>query len=283
MERISAVEFRDRPGIASVPIFYINRDKDRERRSCIEGQLAAACAWAERVPAIEGNDVPGELSKYFFHDGQAISRLSPGEVGCYASHLRAAQTVVARGLSCGLVLEDDAIVPTLLNIDLAEILDNAPFGWDVIHLSNNPSHAYRPLVKLSRQREIVCYSRIPANMVGYLISASGAMKLLSPGVREWPIDTDLRQPWQFDLQIFGIVPKLISHNDALASAVLEYGERSRLRRGLRKPTLKYPLGNPLHTPWGAWFNLRRLGLGWWGRCSLENLSRRLLPSKLSRA
>jgi len=262
-------------GRAAPQVFYINRDRDGERRRCIEAGLTAARLAGERVPAVEGLAVPHDLQGYFMVDGRLATRLSAGEVGCYASHLKTAQLIWRRGLAVALVVEDDAVLPSSLAADLDAILNAAPQGWDIIRLSDNATHSFKPLNGLHSGREIVCYSRVPSGTVGYLISAAGARKLLEPHICEWPVDTDFRQPWVFGLQVYGVLPKLIGHNDALPSAVLAYGERSRLRRGLRRPTLRYPVGSPFHTLQSARFNLRRLGPATWLRCWMENMGRRL--------
>ncbi len=241
----------------------------------MERELFAARMPAERVAAVEGMSVPPELADYFRVKQDGAPSLSPGEVGCYASHLKVARRVLDEGLDYALVLEDDAILPVTLRGDLDEILSSVPHGWDIVHLSNNPTRAFRPLKEMRGHRKIVSYSRVPAGAIGYLISSRGAEKLLAPRVCTWPIDTDFRQPWEFGLSIYGVVPKLIAHNDALKSVLLEYGERSRRRRGIRRPTLRHPLGNPLHTPQGAWFNIRSLGPSWWALCLLQNIGGRL--------
>lgn len=263
------------------PVFYINRDQDITRHLKTKTQLRSARMNGCRVSAVQGRQVPSNLAAYFFAEGNVDSPLSTGEIGCYASHLKVAREVVERRLPYALVLEDDAIIPVSLQGALDEVLRSVPEQWDLVHLSNDPSYAYRPLKRLNGNRHLVRYSRVPFGAVGYLISARGARKLLAPIVRTWPIDTDFRQPWRFDIQVFGVVPKLISHDDSLGSVLLAYGQRSRGRRGLRRPTLQSPFGNPLHTPWGAWFNMRALGPAWWLRCALSNLWRRLLRDKSS--
>lgn len=274
---MSSVDVRllRRKGLGELCAFYINRDRDVDRRGYIERELARVGLSGQRIDAVDGVAVPDELRPYFFTSDTQSTRLSAGEVGCYASHLKAARAMLVEGLAYALVIEDDAVLPQSAARELSDILSAAPAGWDLIHLCNEPTHAFKRLRHLPSRRDLVCYSRTPPGAIGYLLSAAGARKLLKPTLRQWPIDTDFRQPWEFGLNIYGVVPRLIFHNDALKSALLEYGDRSRLRRGIRRPSLKYPLGNPLHTPKGGWFNFRRLGPAWWVRCLAVNLFRRL--------
>ena len=46
----------------------------------------------------------------FLVDGKSGSRLSPGEVGCYASHLLAYEIIMKRDLKHAIILEDDIII-----------------------------------------------------------------------------------------------------------------------------------------------------------------------------
>jgi len=144
--------------IDCVPTFFINRDRDRERRNFIEAQLASSSMPAERVRAIDGRNVPAELRHYFLENGRLTSKMSDGEIGCYASHLLAAQTIAARGLPYALIIEDDATLPRSLRHDLQEILGALPGDWDIVQLGTDPTHAFKPIKPLRQGREIVCYS-----------------------------------------------------------------------------------------------------------------------------
>ena len=106
--------------------FYINRDRDEARRVFIEWYLREAGIDAERIPAVEGLAVPRSQVHFFYDDDAQSSRLNPGEVGCYASHLMAASIVVDRGLEHALILEDDAEFPPELPQSLENILASLP-------------------------------------------------------------------------------------------------------------------------------------------------------------
>src|SRR5690606_37249368 len=103
----------------------------------------------------------------------------------------------------------------------------------------------------------------------------GAEKFLVSQMRYWPVDTDLRQPWRFGFEIYGIYPQLVQHNEAIPSGISSNRTRSRLRRGIAMPSPRCWTGNPLHTPEGAYFNIRKLGLIWWVRCAWQNGKRRM--------
>jgi glycosyl transferase family 25 len=258
--------------------FYINRDCDEARRAFIERNLREAGVDAERIPAVEGLAVPRSQVQFFYDDDTQSSRLNPGEIGCYASHLMAASIVVDRGLEHALILEDDAEFSPEFAQSLENILASLPASWDLVHLSGVPSHATKPVARFEQTGALVRYSRVPSGTVAYLISRTGAKKFLTPSRRYWPVDTDMRQPWRFGFEIYGVVPAVVQHNQRFHSTIAQgpKGERSRLRRGLPKPSRHCWTGNPLHTPQGLYFNLKALGPRWWMKCFLRNAQRRVM-------
>lgn len=80
--------------------FYINLDRSAVRRSRFEANLAqhSLSSRYSRFPAIDGRTLP---------KGQ--SPLSPGQLGCFHSHVRALQEAQARGAHAH-ILEDDALL-----------------------------------------------------------------------------------------------------------------------------------------------------------------------------
>jgi glycosyl transferase, family 25 len=256
-------------------IFYINREADEARRAAIERRLKEARLDGERMSAVEGLLVPTQLRPYFFTDEVLHSRLTPGEVGCYASHLTAMQAVVDRDLDRALVLEDDAVLPHNADTVLNAILASLPADWDLVHLCGEPCRATKQIKRLGDDLALVRYSRVPAAATGYLISRAGARKFLRQCKRYWPIDTDFRQPWKYGLEIYGLSRKFIYPDDSFASSIQAMGGHSRLRRGLPIPSRYCWTGNPLHSPLGLWFNLRRLGLKGWAACAIDNSARRM--------
>ncbi len=80
--------------------YYINLDRSEERRKRIEDGLArfSLSGLYRRFPAVEGRSLP---------KGQ--SPLSPGQLGCFHSHVLALKEAQSRGLHAH-ILEDDAIL-----------------------------------------------------------------------------------------------------------------------------------------------------------------------------
>ena len=227
-------------------IIVINLDRDHERMAHMRGQLAAAGVPCARFSALRGDALPPDLARYFPVD----AKLSPGEIGCYASHLAILQRI-ARGelASPQLVLEDDVGLPSDLPLALDALIAALPERWDIVRLSYHTKRVTRPIAALGEGRELVRYSRVPTTTGAYLISASGARKFLAQRPRRLPIDHDLKRVWEWGLDTYGVSPPLIAHDvfgqstiDALSPtgrARLHGGKReliaplSRLRQGIR--------------------------------------------------
>jgi glycosyl transferase, family 25 len=257
-----------------LPVLYINRDCDHDRRANLEFALKSAGLTAERISAVEGLSVPAGLRDYFFDADGLVSSLTPGEVGCYASHLKACESIAALNFDYALVLEDDALPPRDLRRIVRDVMSLLPKDWDVVHLCGTARHAVKRVAELEHGRNLVRYSRVPSGAFGYLISAAGARKLLTPIKRYWPFDTDMKRPWLLGLQIYGVTPSVVGHDDGSPSRILAMGGRSRGRRGLPIPSRAAWSGNPLHSPAGALYNLKTLGPLWWAKCGVQNAGRR---------
>jgi len=243
-----------------IPAFFINLDRHPDRKAFIEKQLTEIGFLAERVPGVDGRDLPPEIaSRYSFAD-----YLTDGQVGCSASHLKVWQIVKDRAIPAALVLEDDAIIAPDLASVLAETLSALPNGWDLVRLCRASKRAVKPLARLPHDRWLVRYSRIPIGRAGYLVSQSGATKLLAPRHFDCPGDVEIAHPWRLGLNVFGVDPPPITQErKALPSTIGE--ERGRL------PFWKRAMPNPARVI----YNIHQLGLYHWFRCLALNASRHL--------
>jgi glycosyl transferase family 25 len=240
-----------------LPVFVINLDRHTDRWRHIEAQLAAASIDAERFPAIDGASIPPHLTDYFRPD----CPLTAPQIGCYASHMEVMRTIVGRDLDAALVLEDDAVLPANLSFVLFETLALAPDGWDLVRLCRPPKRACVPVRMLSPPYSIVRYSRIPVGAAGYLVSHSGARKLLAPRRIYRPNDVDIAHPWMLGLDVYGVAPPpIIQERKALPSTISRRRDIGAFWRALPDPRRVV-------------FNMRKLGLACWFRCVAVNATR----------
>lgn len=212
---------------ASPLIIVINLASDSDRLGHMERQLTDMGLTFRRFEAIRGLDLPPELRPRFLDaDGRQHSRLKPGEIGVYASHLAIMQDLLASNDDCRIVMEDDLRISGRLPAFLAR-LNDLPDDWDIVRLSNPSKSAYVAQVDLGEAGEVVSYLRVPNNMGCYLINKRGAAKILA-GVQiaQHAIDEDLRRPWDFNLKTYGISPPPVDANVLQTSSIDAIGDRA---------------------------------------------------------
>jgi glycosyl transferase family 25 len=244
--------------------FFINLDRHPDRRAHVESQLRNAGLVAERVAGVNGREVPPELAGYFDLETKSRYALMPGQIGCQASHLKVMRLIRERNLDYALVLEDDALLPPDIAGILTETLEKVPAGWDIVRLCRPTSRAFRPLAKLSDNRSVVRYSRVPVGRAGYLVSRSGAAKLLQPRKMVRPGDDEISQSWLLGLDIYGVEPNpIVQERVALPTTIgVKRGGLNRFKRAIPDP--RRPV-----------FHISKLGPYWWARCFAQNVAMKL--------
>lgn len=251
-------------------IIVINLDRDTERMAYMRRQLEPACISYERFGALRGDRLPPELERYFPVD----ANLSPGEIGCYASHLAILQRVASGELaSPQLVLEDDVGLPDDLTQALGALTAALPERWDIVRLSYHTKRVTRSIASLGGGRQLVRYSRVPTTTGAYLISASGARKFLAHRSRRLPIDHDLRRVWEWELDTYGVSPPLFTHDAFGESTIDALSPNGRARLHGRV--------NERLSPWSRMRQgVRDFGLSRWLAIGPLNLVVRATPKRL---
>ncbi len=202
----------------SLPIVFINLDRDAERRTRLLAELQSIDMPSERFPAVWWADVPPEQTSRWYSDAlnarQYYKPLRNGEKGCYASHIGAWQQLLASDSPALVVLEDDVrLTPQFAEVVNAIAALQEP--WDMVKLLGRDREKVRSERPLVPGTALVDYARVPSMTAGYVVSRAGATKLLAhrqPFGR--PIDVDLRFWWQCDqLRILGVSPTAIALDD----------------------------------------------------------------------
>ena len=202
----------------TLPLVFINLDKDSERRTRIEGQLAHLGLPGERLPAVWWKHLPPAEQSLLYsaerNHGLYYQPLVDGEKGCYASHIQAWRQLLASDAPALVVLEDDVrLTPQFADVVNAIAALQEP--WDMVKLLGRDREKVRSQRPLVPGTALVDYSRVPSMTAGYVVSRAGAAKLLAhrqPFGR--PIDVDLRFWWECDqLRILGVSPSAIALDD----------------------------------------------------------------------
>ena len=238
----------------TLPLVFINLDKDSERRTRIEGQLAHLGLPGERLPAVWWKHLPPAEQSLLYsaerNHGLYYQPLVDGEKGCYASHIQAWRQLLASDAPALVVLEDDVrLTPQFADVVNAIAALQEP--WDMVKLLGRDREKVRSQRPLVPGTALVDYSRVPSMTAGYVVSRAGAAKLLAhrqPFGR--PIDVDLRFWWECDqLRILGVSPSASALDDTSEVSSI-WDTRDTLTPGQRwrKFTMKLALtlGNAWH-------------------------------------
>jgi GR25 family glycosyltransferase involved in LPS biosynthesis len=124
--------------IISYPIYYINMDKDTERKtSLLQDQKTYIEANLYRIPGFNGKEIENKQGDSV--DGITFENyydeLSKGEIGCCISHLIAIYTAWKRGDEIAIICEDDiSFCTTSVIPNLEDVIDNAPDDWEILQL-----------------------------------------------------------------------------------------------------------------------------------------------------
>lgn len=204
-----------------LPLVFINLDSDADRRVRMQAEFARLGLPGERFDATRWTALPqaeqARLYSSALNAQQFHKPLVNGEKGCYASHLRCWQWLLDSAHSALVVLEDDvALKPEFAAV--IEAIATLPTDWDMVkligRLDENKGEKLSGSAPLLNGFALVDYQRVPSLTAGYVISRSGAQKLLASRIPFGrPIDVDLRHWWENDLRIRGVVPAAITLDD----------------------------------------------------------------------
>ena len=196
-------------------VFLINLDRSSDRLArCAPLLDKLGVDWV-RVPGVEGRQLPAEqlaaLNPHPAPHGEWFRPLTPGEIGCFLSHLRCWQLIQEQDLDVGLVLEDDFDVHdvcTLARLTALARSAQGPAPWDVLRLTRLRQGA-RNVADLGDGLSLREGGKGPEDGCGYMVSRRGAAKLTPK--REHllrPVDFELKHVWERDLTLYSASPDM---------------------------------------------------------------------------
>ena len=237
-----------------LPLVFINLDKDSERRTRIEAQLAHLGLPGERLPAVWWKHLPPAEQSLLYsaerNHGQYYQPLVDGEKGCYASHIQAWRQLLASDAPAMVVLEDDVVLEDAF-APVVQAIAVLGDDWDMVKLMGRPAgEKIRTTRPLTASHRLIQYRRVPSFTAGYVVSRAGARKLLDSRVPFGrPIDIDLRFWWENDLRILGVQPPVVRLDvTSQDSTIAGRGTRASWTTRWRKLAMKARLtwGNARH-------------------------------------
>lgn len=193
------------------PIFLINLPGSTARLEDAARQFAGAGLDFERIDAVDGRRLPKDELEALAPDnrGAFYHRLTPGEIGCYLSHLRAIRMIADRGLQAAVVFEDDFLLQPGFTPCLRELLALGDRLPDLVKL-------YGARGRGEPRRTLPCGVRLvrstspPICSTSTLWTLRGARKFLQGGDRMLrPVDVQLKHWWEQDLDILWASPPVV--------------------------------------------------------------------------
>lgn len=97
----------------SLPVYVISLNEAVERRALIKKHLDSLDIAHEIIDAVRGD----ALSPEFLRKVNPTRSLSPGQIGCYLSHIHVYERMIEREIPVALILEDDSTLqPSVKNL-----------------------------------------------------------------------------------------------------------------------------------------------------------------------
>ncbi len=196
-------------------VFLINLDRSTDRLARCAPLLDRLGVEWQRVPGVEGRQLSPErlaaLNPHPAPHDEWFRRLTPGEIGCFLSHLRCWQLIEAQDLDCAVILEDDFDVHEACTLARLEALARSATGaapWDVLKLTRLRKGA-RTITSLGDGLSLCEGGKGPEDGCGYMVSRRGAAKLTPR--REHllrPVDFELKHVWERDLTVYSASPDM---------------------------------------------------------------------------
>lgn len=202
-----------------LPIFFINLDRDTQRRELLQQQFKALSLQGNRLEAIWWTSLTEEEQERSYspelNARQYYQPLVNGEKGCYASHIKAWQQLLESEAPAMVVLEDDVQLLSGFG-EAVQAIAQLEQAWDMIKLMGRPGRekisARQPLFN---GHDLIRYRRVPSFTAAYVISRTGAEKMLRTRVPFGrPIDIDLRFWWENGMRIEGVYPPVVALDES---------------------------------------------------------------------
>jgi len=216
------------------PIFVINLKGSAERHAACAEQLERLGLTPEFIEAVDGRKLSdAEVSEIVDEPGRlrrAPKPLSKAEVGCYLSHLKVMEKLVAEEIDQALVMEDDLLADETLPGILDALADKALPPYEVIKLgiSEPQVKPFTPILPLTAEgAALVRHHNVVNSNLAYVITRAGAERFLGYArpIR-YPVDVAMNRSWRHGLDILAVRPWPVMPNP-LSEAQTIRGLRSR--------------------------------------------------------
>lgn len=160
-----------------IQVFVISLARSTERRVRVTEQLNKTGIEWQFLDAVDGYALPEMPSSYQKSKVKRLQgyELTPGEVGCFLSHIKAWELCVQNQLTT-FVFEDDFLVNANLEDVIDDLLENAD-QWNLVRLSGIYETHHRILMQRSGY-DLVQNLGEPCGTAAYMVQPAAAQILL---------------------------------------------------------------------------------------------------------
>jgi glycosyl transferase family 25 len=208
--------------------FIVNLERDIEKKENMDFLCKNYSMVTIPIVATDGLSLDYKLIKniYSSYLAQAVfgRELSLPEIGCALSHIEIYKRMIHDNIEHALILEDDVYFDQDL-INIQKLIHKFPLNWDLILLGHHSAHSRikESLVslwyhkRLNNNYKLVRFAEKTYGTYGYIISKSGATKLLKElSMIVKPIDHYTGSDKLINL--YGVSPACVHINDLFTNS-----------------------------------------------------------------
>lgn len=194
-----------------------------QRRNKISEQLQARGLDFSFMDAVEGR--AGHRLFTLYDEAERLkveaAVMSPGQLGCYASHYLAWELCRDLGQNC-IILEDDAL---LLDDRLDRficVVETLPAQLECVRLFSPLSDKNKPWKMAFNNGGITVYKykKGHKSTTGYYLTPSGAEKFLkASNVWTQPVDIEMDRFWKNKVECYGVHPPCLTNDNNFESMI----------------------------------------------------------------
>ncbi len=162
--------------------YVVNLERSVNRRVHMQKELRKVSFECEFVQAVDGRDLDISDVRLFSPELTSRPNFRPGAAGCALSHLEVYRRIVAAGLDCALVMEDDIVIPRDMDRLCAEVARQMR-GAEVVLLNFHSDDGVTEVLKdglqqLSGSRRLAEIADEASSTGCYMITREACERLL---------------------------------------------------------------------------------------------------------
>ncbi len=211
----------------NTPVFAICLEREADRKKRITQHLNSLGIPFQFANAVDGRKLTPEERAHYYSENKSIEvrgrALADGEIGCYLSHSKIWEYIVSNKIEKAFIIESDAVLTNEV-IDVINACQNKITSWDLIMLFYRECHpSIWKKQQLTKKSSLVKFSNKSACTTAYLITLSGAKKLLKKSYPiHMPVDDFMTGGYiNKGIDTFAIYPRCIHlTDDALETSTI---------------------------------------------------------------